>query len=423
MNQTTTDADLEKQGDTLLWLAAALVAGIGLVWLLISQPWSSGASSPSAPIQTSAPVDSAPAVAPTPAERRPAEARGGDGSGSPFDDPLRMAELAYEAGMLTEPEDYSAWALYRRALDETPEKPAALAGLNKVAGDLLKRADAAIEQGRFDDARSTAKLITDALPNNAGAQALVAKIEKLSSRPAPTRRPVLTSAPRTNELEPARPSATAPVAPPPEAREPEPRADPIETMHAAFMRAMVENRLLTPAEDSARYHVQRMLETDPASELARQARELLVTEMLARSAQAVEALDMDAARTWIDEAERLAENAGPVAAARQRMNDALIAMESAKRLPASELTVLDYVPPEYPRNALQRGIEGWVDVEFTVAPDGTTRDIVVTDASNSTYFRDEAIAAVSQWRFEPRIFMNQPIAQQTYTRLRFVLDD
>jgi hypothetical protein len=32
------------------------------------------------------------------------------------------------------------------------------------------------------------------------------------------------------------------------------------------------------------------------------------------------------------------------------------------------------------------------------------------------------MAAVSQWRFEPRVFMDRPIDQQTYTRVRFVLE-
>jgi len=29
------------------------------------------------------------------------------------------------------------------------------------------------------------------------------------------------------------------------------------------------------------------------------------------------------------------------------------------------------------------------------------------------------VAAVEQWKFEPRVFMNRPIAQRSYTRIRF----
>ncbi len=38
------------------------------------------------------------------------------------------------------------------------------------------------------------------------------------------------------------------------------------------------------------------------------------------------------------------------------------------------------VAPEYPRRAAQRGIEGFVTVQFTVTTNGSTRDVVVTDA-------------------------------------------
>ncbi len=61
-----------------------------------------------------------------------------------------------------------------------------------------------------------------------------------------------------------------------------------------------------------------------------------------------------------------------------------------------------------------------MDVEFTVAADGTTKDIVVADASHDSLFRREAIDAVKQWRFEPRVFMNRTIEQRSYTRMRFV---
>ncbi len=43
----------------------------------------------------------------------------------------------------------------------------------------------------------------------------------------------------------------------------------------------------------------------------------------------------------------------------------------------------------------------------------------MTDASHDQYFRREAVAAVEQWKFEPRVFMNRPIAQRSYTRIRF----
>jgi protein TonB len=90
-------------------------------------------------------------------------------------------------------------------------------------------------------------------------------------------------------------------------------------------------------------------------------------------------------------------------------------------VPASALKIATYVVPEFPERALDRNFEGWVDVEFTAGIDGRTRNVTVTDASHETFFRREAVDAVSKWQFEPRIFMGRAIEQSSYTRIRFVL--
>jgi TonB family protein len=399
----TMNAPSEKQSDRLLWLAAAAVAGMGVTWLVISQPWSSGIS---APVVIAPPaVSTTPPPPVTESSVAPAETPLSSG----LDDPLRMAQLAYEAGMLTEPEDYSAWTLFAGVLVQDPGNAIALEGLDKVAADLLQRGAVALEQGRYDDARATVDRILGALPDHEGATALALRVQDAAPKPDPE--PVV-------EVEPVQVIVAAPR---PEPVREEPKIDLVLVAHDAFDRAMRENRLLTPANDNARLHVKRMIDENPAHELAIQDRDLLVTELLARSRQALEALDPDAARTWIDEAERIAADQAPIAAARTSLTDGLIAMETAKPLPASALTVVDYVAPEYPRYAATRGLEGWVDVEFIVTSNGSTRDIAVADASHERYFREEAMAAVSQWHFEPRIFMDRPIDQKTYTRVRFVL--
>ena len=106
--------------------------------------------------------------------------------------------------------------------------------------------------------------------------------------------------------------------------------------------------------------------------------------------------------------------------ARSALTEQLIAMESAKPVPASALKIATYVAPVFPQRANERNLEGWVDIEFTVGNDGKTRNIVVTDASHETLFRREATDAVGKWQFEPRMFMGRAIEQSSYTRIRFV---
>jgi protein TonB len=109
-----------------------------------------------------------------------------------------------------------------------------------------------------------------------------------------------------------------------------------------------------------------------------------------------------------------------VRTARSSLTEQLIAMEAAKPVPASALKISSYVAPQYPQRALERNLEGWVDVEFTVGTDGRTQNVVVRDASHETFFRREATEAVAKWQFEPREFMGRAIEQSSYTRIRFV---
>ena len=405
------------QSDRLLWLAAAVLALLGASWLVISQPWSASeleaSSEPSsAPLITAAPESGGTVVA-TPAQ-------------AGLDNPLRMAQLAYEAGMLVEPDNYSAWTLFARALAEDPGNLAAQQGLEAVAGELLKRAAAALEQGRFDDAELAVNRILAVLPKHAPAATLHEKITASAAEPAPAPRvavepvrPEIDTRRRQGEVSPPRVESARTPAP----RAATPPVDRVAEHHGAFQLAMRSNRLLTPADDNAKAHVEALLAANPQHELTLSAQSILAEELLSRSKQALEALDADAARSWIDAAESISADAVALAAARARLDEQLISMESAKPLPASELTIREYVAPDYPGRALARGIEGWVDVEFIVATNGSTREVVAAEASHDRLFRNEAVEAVSQWQFEPRDFLGRFIEQRSYARIRFTLTE
>jgi TonB family protein len=320
--------------------------------------------------------------------------------------------------MLVEPDEYSAWTLFARVLKDEPDNPVARDGLTKVADDLVRRGETALDQGRFDDARATVERIRTALPDHEGAKALAQKIWPEVAAVTPTR-PALAlpepEMPRVARLEPT-PEPAAP-APPPKAQ-----VDPIAEASAAFDKALAEGRLLTPAEQSAKHFVGVLNRLNVDHDLAKRARSALSLELLSRAAQSIEALDPEAAGIWIDEAETLLGPADDgVRQARSALTEQLIAMETAKPVPASALKIATYVAPDYPPRANERSLEGWVDIEFTVGTDGKTRNVVVTDASHETMFRREATEAVEKWEFEPRIFMGRAIEQTSYTRIRFVL--
>lgn len=67
------------------------------------------------------------------------------------------------------------------------------------------------------------------------------------------------------------------------------------------------------------------------------------------------------------------------------------------------------VQATYPRRALQRGIEGYVVVEFTVTRQGTVRDPIVVQAEPQGIFEQSALDAVMKFKYKPRVIDGEPV--------------
>ena len=67
------------------------------------------------------------------------------------------------------------------------------------------------------------------------------------------------------------------------------------------------------------------------------------------------------------------------------------------------------IEPEYPIRARQRGLEGWVHVEFTISRSGAVIDPIVRGANPPGVFEEAAVAAVSRWKYNPKIVNGIPV--------------
>jgi protein TonB len=87
----------------------------------------------------------------------------------------------------------------------------------------------------------------------------------------------------------------------------------------------------------------------------------------------------------------------------------------------------DYLPivrvaPVYPARALSRGLEGYVDLAFTVTTTGTVRDPVVIQ-STSSLFERAAIRAVLKFKYKPRVVDGVPVdVPNVKTRITFKIE-
>jgi protein TonB len=81
------------------------------------------------------------------------------------------------------------------------------------------------------------------------------------------------------------------------------------------------------------------------------------------------------------------------------------------------------IEPDYPMQARQRGIEGWVVVEFTISTAGTVKDPVVVASEPGTVFDRVAIQAVRKWKYNPKIEDGKPVERSgVKVRLDFEME-
>jgi protein TonB len=85
------------------------------------------------------------------------------------------------------------------------------------------------------------------------------------------------------------------------------------------------------------------------------------------------------------------------------------------------LTPLIRIPPIYPRRAAIKGIEGWVELEFTVLESGSVTDVKILKAKPKRIFNRAAINAISAWKFKPRITDGKPVKQRATQIITFQL--
>jgi len=80
------------------------------------------------------------------------------------------------------------------------------------------------------------------------------------------------------------------------------------------------------------------------------------------------------------------------------------------------------VTPQYPLRASERGIEGWVEVVFTISKLGTVKDATVMNSSPSSIFDRSALKAIRKWKYNPKIEDGEPVERPgVKVRLKFEL--
>ena len=277
------------------------------------------------------------------------------------EDLLDRARAALKERHYTAPEDENALALFRAVLAQDPDNDEAREGLLRIGGLLDERLQAEFAQRRLNEAAATLTQLNLIRPGDPALARLDAKLAEAQAAAA----------------------AAAEVS----RRRAAVRAEQLAQLASTRPR---DGKLVDPATVRAA----------PAAAVAQPP--MTQPEQLAQP-----------------EAER--GNQGRSLEPPQ--SDAVASLGAPHQPAASELKRTRYVPPEYPKDALKRGIGGEVRVRFTLDADGKVRSAEVVNSSPADVFDRAALDAVRRWRFKPPAVGNFNSEATVVTNIVFRPDD
>ena len=97
-----------------------------------------------------------------------------------------------------------------------------------------------------------------------------------------------------------------------------------------------------------------------------------------------------------------------VPAAIRDSQQAVLASEAPAQFDGDDIAPIVRTNPEYPARALEKGDEGWVQLEFDVTDLGTVENVRALDSTDAV-FVPVAIAAVERWRYVPKFENGLPV--------------
>lgn len=314
-------------------------------------------------------------------------AQAGDAAQPPLDarvaDYLGRSRDALSRGRLIEPADDNARFYIEAARELAPDAPE----VRQAAADLIARLESEAHQALAARNAERAQMWTAAAADAGAAPAEIAALRR-----------------ETQQLSAARADALAQAA-------------------LTFNQRLAAGHLIEPPSDSAKFYLAQLLAEDAANPATQLARHAYGKRVLEEARGALKAQDFAATGNWLAEARAAAADASDVGGLQAALD---VAQVQAQAQPASAgdenaLTRTHYVAPKFPDIARQRGIDGWVDVQFTVGTDGSVSDAAVIGAQPAGVFEKAALDAVRRWRYQPVVRDGQPASESTRVRLRFVV--
>lgn len=287
---------------------------------------------------------------------------------------LSDARSAMAEGRYTDPPETSAFHYYNTVLALDPRNADAIAGIDAIADRHLTNARVMLAEQRVAEAAVAIDRARRVRPQHGN-------LPELDNQLRTELKKILTAANSALRVEPAKAKlAKAPTVAPPRARTPSaPSSQPLLTQ-----KQTVAPGAPTPPESG-------LTSTPSSTRVAKVPALSFAPEIADQSTPSV-----------ITPADANESGSAPVVD--ESVNAATAALPKSTPDPVPTVTpkLIKMVQPDYPQEALIRGIEGWVDVSMEVNAAGNVVAPRIEGSSRGRLFNRAALNAVQQWKYEPR---------------------
>jgi TonB family protein len=177
---------------------------------------------------------------------------------------------------------------------------------------------------------------------------------------------------------------------------------------------LAQGNVASPENDSALYYLGQLRGTDPQNPALPELSRAVQSQILAQAGNAIDAVELAQADALLELASSLGSSPEAEALA-QRVRSAKAAMSGGLQdVTEASLTRLRTLDVEYPPAALQKKIQGTVELGYVVNSKGAVSDIKVLDANPTGIFEAAATKAISRLRYKPTVDGHgRPIAVST----------
>jgi protein TonB len=159
---------------------------------------------------------------------------------------------------------------------------------------------------------------------------------------------------------------------------------------------LAQGSVLEPEQDSAEFYLNSLKTADPQNAALPELSRSVQAQIVARAGSLFDQGHVAEAKSTLQSALKLGGSAEANALAEKISQ----AAPPASRATAA-LILLKPIAPKYPPDAASSGTQGWVDLAFTVEPNGHTSDIRVENAAPRYVFDRAAMDALYSARYQP----------------------